>query len=548
VVFTPGSSRIDAFRLEPRGILEGLKPIKLRGAVEVDPATQDFFRVSIEQRKLLSSRTDLTEIERKRLDKALKVLANAASYGIYAEMNRQESEQKVPVTCYGIDPNPYSCKVAHPEAPGEYCFPPLASLITGAARLMLALLEHSVTQAGGTYAMEDTDSMAIVSTRDGGFVPCNAGPRRTKDGPEGGKSLSWKTVERISKRFAALNPYSRRSIPGSILKIEEDNYDPKTRKQRQLYCFAISAKRYALFLKGRNGDPALLREGVNNSEDRWSQHGLGHLSNPTDLDSEDRDWISKIWLNITRRALGFPTERLSFEHLPAIGRMAISSPAVMKPLASLNKGKKYPQQIKPFNFLVTCHVKPFGHPPEVDPEHFHLIAPYEKDPRKWLKKDWIDQYTGDAFRITTGGHHGNRWTARVKTYGEVLEEYEFHPESKCADKDGNPCDKQTIGLLNRRRIQVGAIKYIGKESNSLENVEGGLVHSEQNVYTEYPDGGRDDWATRIRPALKIPRLDLLVKKSGLSRRMLIDARAGRSRPHRKNRELLVSILRKLSVI
>jgi hypothetical protein len=362
------------------------------------------------------------------------------------------------------------------------------------------------------------------------------------------KSLTWKQVEGISKRFAALNPYSRRAIPGSVLKIEEDNYDPNTRKQRQLYCFAISAKRYALFLKDRNGAPTLLREGVNNSEDRWSQHGLGHLSNPTDLESEDRDWISKTWLNITRRALGFPTERLGFEHLPAIGRMAISSPAVMKPLANLNKGKKYAQQIKPFNFLVTCHVKQFGHPPGVDPEHFHLIAPYEIDPRKWLKKDWINQYTGETYRISTAGHHGNRWTARVKTYGEALEEYEFHPESKCADKEGNPCTKQTIGLLHRRWIRISQIKNIGKESNSLEDVESGSVHSDQNVYTEYADPRRDEWNTKIRPALKIPPLDLLVKMSGLSRRMLIDARAGRSRPHRKNRELLASILRKLGLI
>ena len=58
------------------------------------------------------------------------------------------------------------------DVPGEYCFPPLASLITGAARLMLALLEHSVRKLGGTYAMEDTDSMAIVATEHGGPIPC----------------------------------------------------------------------------------------------------------------------------------------------------------------------------------------------------------------------------------------------------------------------------------------------------------------------------------------------------------------------------------------
>ena len=55
-------------------------------------------------------------------------------------MNRQESDHEVNVLGYGLDAEPYPCRVAHPEEPGEYCFRPLASLITGAARLMLALL------------------------------------------------------------------------------------------------------------------------------------------------------------------------------------------------------------------------------------------------------------------------------------------------------------------------------------------------------------------------------------------------------------------------
>ena len=80
-------------------------------------------------------------------------------------MDRQESDKEVALTCYGIDPTPYPCKVKHPEAPGEYCFPPLASLITSGGHLLLALLERLVTDRGGTYAMEDTDSMAIVASR-----------------------------------------------------------------------------------------------------------------------------------------------------------------------------------------------------------------------------------------------------------------------------------------------------------------------------------------------------------------------------------------------
>ncbi len=83
---------VDAFRIEAIGKLEGLRPTKLRGKIEVDPAQKDFFKVVIEERKSLPLRTDLSEVEKQRLDKALKVLANATSYGIYAEMHRLESE------------------------------------------------------------------------------------------------------------------------------------------------------------------------------------------------------------------------------------------------------------------------------------------------------------------------------------------------------------------------------------------------------------------------------------------------------------------------
>jgi hypothetical protein len=40
------------------------------------------------------------------------------------------------------DPEPFTGKIAQPDMPGEFCFPPLASLITGGARLMLGLLKQ----------------------------------------------------------------------------------------------------------------------------------------------------------------------------------------------------------------------------------------------------------------------------------------------------------------------------------------------------------------------------------------------------------------------
>jgi hypothetical protein len=288
----------------------------------------------------------------------------------------------------------------------------------------------------------------------------------------------------------------------------------------------------------------LLRKGVNNKSDRWSQHGLGHLLNPIDPENEDRNWIGQAWLNIIKKALGLPVEELKFEHLPAVGRVSVTSPNVMRAFSSFNEGKPYCEKIKPFNFVLTCQVKQLGHPTGTDPARFHLIAPYDKDPRRWLKAKWIDQYTGAVYRITTRDH-GDRNTASVKTYGDILREYEFHAEPKCADVEGCACGKQTIGLLQRRHVQILFIRYIGKESNKLDDVEAGMIHNAQSVYTEYGDRRRDEWETKLLPILKTVPLAVLAKRCGISRRALIDLRAGRSRPRRRNWNVIVNVIREL---
>jgi hypothetical protein len=535
---------VEAFRIAPVGTLAGMEPTKLRGQVSVDPRHQDFFRTVIEERKRLAKRDDLDETERARLDKALKTFGSATAYGIFAQMDRQESDRAVTVTCYGIDPEPYTCKVAHPESPGEYCFPPLASLNTGAGHLLLALLERLVTDRGGTYAMEDTDSMAIVSNEHGGLVPCPGGADRMEDGREAIRALPWTEVREIVDRFSSLNPYDQEAVPGSILELEDDNFDPETRQQRQLWCYAISAKRYALFLRDSRGEPSLLRSGVNNREDRWSEHGLGHLLNPTDPDPkrEDRQWIATVWDGLVRRGLGLSTMPPPFEHLPAVSRTSVSSPWVMKSFAAVNKGKSYAKQIKPFNFLLSAHVRPLGHPIDADPERFHLIAPFELNPKKWLTLPWIDAYSGRRYRVTTSETRGPN-VVGLATYGDVLREYEYHEEVKCAGPDGEPCTKQTIGLLGRRHVRIAAMRFIGKESNLLEEVEADEVHDIAEAYTEYPDAQREReaWYRDAWPKLRVLSEPELRRRTGLSRSTIQRARRGQY-PNAKNRALLLRTL------
>ena len=155
----------------------GLAPVKLRGEVLVDPRRgEDFFRAIVEQRKLIKADKTIPAAERDALQKFLKTLVLSTSYGIYAQMDpveRPDSEEFSPHVwgLWDFDSDP----VNRPERPGEFCFPPIASLITSSARLMLSILERLVTDKGGCQALEDTDSMALVATEQGGPVPCTGG-------------------------------------------------------------------------------------------------------------------------------------------------------------------------------------------------------------------------------------------------------------------------------------------------------------------------------------------------------------------------------------
>ncbi|HKR82756.1 MAG TPA: hypothetical protein VJS37_01205 [Terriglobales bacterium] len=160
----------------------------------------------------------------------------------------------------------------------------------------------------------------------------------------------------------------------------------------------------------------------------------------------------------------------------------------------------------------------------------------------------VHRSDGEQYRITTEGFHGSRRKARVKTYGDVLNEYEFHPGSKSADSQGTPSGKQTIGLLQRRHIRVGQIIYIGKESNRVEEAEAGTIHSAQAVYTEYPDPRRNEWETKVLPALRRFPARVLMRLTNKSATMLKRTLAGQSQPRPRSRALLKAALHRIGAL
>ena len=143
-------------------------------------------------------------------------------------------------------------------------------------------------------------------------------------------------------------------------------------------------------------------------------------------------------------------------------------------------------------------------------------------------------------KIYCGLNRLNIWRARTSANPPTPP-----PEALTAPRCSSCDTPSRIGLLQRRHVRIDSITAIGKESNSLEDVQAGLVHDERNVYTEYADRRRDYWSREVVPALRKLPLKVWERESGgKSRRILIDARLGRRRPHRRNQELLIAIARR----
>lgn len=333
---------LKAYRIKPsKGKQDGLKPVKLRGQVNVDPR-DNFFKNVIEMRipiKKEAKRTKDPEIDA--MQTFLKILANSTSYGVFIELNRVELENEGRVEYFGLSRiTPKEDKEY--EEHGKFYNPLIAVMITGAARLILAMMQNSVEDQGGTFAFCDTDSMSIADLEN--------------DNPE-------KIGQDVIEKFKALVPYDRKLVGenASLLEAEDCNWVRKDWTKNEdggnltsgdyfpLYCYMISAKRYVMYnvIPDVQGHQQIVIR-------KKSDHGLGHLLSP--IESEKRtDWVNEAWkyhLSIEYN-LSY-TEPHWFHDFPAFAQLSISKPSIYK-LLNPDLDILYSQQIKPFNFILTVH-------------------------------------------------------------------------------------------------------------------------------------------------------------------------------------------------
>jgi hypothetical protein len=438
---------MQAFRLVPRGVQGGMKPTVI-GTRTINPEKDDFFRAVIE--------------ERKKLPKShphylpLKIIANAL-YGIFAELNKDEyGKNRAKQLHVFSGERKFDQPASVVERPGKFQFPPAAALITAGGRLMLAILERMVKDLGGTYLLTDTDSMLFVASKRGGPVPCPGGTHKMTNGTPAIKAISWQQVNGICAKLNHLNPYDQRVVT-EILKVEDCNFD-RAGNQHQLYGLAVSAKRYVVHTRKKDRMEII----------KPSEHGLGIVYVPDKrprykpLDCKDQEtdyprWIVEAWerilidhfRNIKDPENALVSRELWFDNLPAVMRVRVTTPNVLKALR-----KRDPGAAKPYNFALS----PILMQPSLD---CTLIAPASKHPEEWLSRDYTEIHSGETVRLS-GEYIGK--VLSPQTLSSVIWRHYLHPEDKSLSPDGEPCGAYTRGLLLRRPIKaMTPFIFIGKE-------------------------------------------------------------------------------------
>jgi hypothetical protein len=446
---------LSVIHFQAMGKQEGLKSIAVAQEM-IDPATDDFYQRLITHRNAIKRKLQTaTAAEKPVLEsdqKSVKILANATSYGIFVELNVENYAAVKPMIGYGVRPQAFKFRSKKFEKPGRYFHPLLGTLITGAARLMLALAERQVTEQKLDWAFCDTDSIAIANTRNLPLSEFKAEALKVRD---------W---------FKHLNPNGE---DRSILQLENVNFpedkDGDLNALDPPHCLAVSAKRYVLFNRG-NGLP-VVRKG--------SGHGLGHLLAPYDETPAERRarierigvplWQEDLWKEIIRAAETGRPDQTKFMEMPgfdtpAASQYAATTPDLLAWFKGYNECRPEGERIFPFGFLLSLQAKSRLEMAKDNPEasSHELWRRREPRPAAPYFKRAIDA-KDHAFDRDRGDKIPASW---LKSHGRSLIRYHLHPESKFR---GGDYDQR--GPLHRRLVFALTHVPIGKESDQIEENE-----------------------------------------------------------------------------
>ncbi len=309
----------------------------------------------------------------------------------------------------------------------------------------------------------DTDSAMIVSTKDGGLIPCPGGPHHLKNhqvpgGNAAVRALSFADVESIRARFDPLNPW-RDTLKAPFLKLEKENF-ASDGERRQLYVYCISAKLYCLF--NLEGNRLLVR--------KPSGHGLGFLQAPYTIADWQRKtqrkwtedlppWIFEAWHYILSRELGLAHTPPSWLKQPAVMTVPLTTPQVLERLG------RFKDDLRPFTVVTV----PFPRKEIGQLWTGYFIMPHTAKINDLHGRPMVNIVSGESFHIYDKSSSSlpkpSGWLS-LKTMEDEVNQILSRSESKFCTPNGSTCTSTTIGLLVRRHVIAGEFHYIGKEAST----------------------------------------------------------------------------------
>jgi hypothetical protein len=370
------------------------------------------------------------------------------AYGLWGEERLADGHPRrarpAPVRAYAGHTRPVRATLPREPVHGDYYCPPIASLVTGGARLVLALAEHAVAAKGGTVATCITDSLAVVATEHGGVVACPGGPGRLEDGCEAIRALSWADIDAVR---AALRPLSPSG--DDFLRLTRENRDAAG-QARELTFYGVSTLRYCLadrpagrVVRGSAHVIGTYRQPADGAQDAFAcraweriltEDGLLDVPEPCWLDStvtttrpvthaDELASLGDLVAGIARRPFTFATELAK----PLLRYREDGVPPIYGRVVEVAEGTWWDAE---------------------GGERVDVVTPAE-----WLHRSEADDLSGDE----VAGY----------TWRELLHDYAHHPERKMLGPDGERCRRDTRGLLRRPTVTIVEYRPISRSGKVL---------------------------------------------------------------------------------
>ena len=107
----------------------------------------------------------------------------------------------------------------------------------------------------------------------------------------------------------------------------------------------------------------------------------------------------------------------------------------------------------------------FGCPENVDPDKFTLITEFSSERESWMHSRCVNIHNPESPDYELTNEYDGR-CALAKNSFMLLDSYQNHPEAKSLGPNGEACEFDTRGLLQRAHIIANWPPiYIGKESD-----------------------------------------------------------------------------------